>query len=1189
MAKQIKIGFDKVPAPITQSFPQLQDIEGNLLYDTAGNPLLTEEPGELSGFSTAANSTSLHVNNNPLDKDSFAGTVPVEEQFPDVSPVANTLLGVPRSEEQLSLFSDVSTYGLDNDNWVRYVYSDHGVYPREWYERENPVYGNRTETSVTEETNEQALYLKTFPTQYGYSPSPRWGNTSDAFPDPSDNHKLYMNFIAIGKVLFKKYSKVPEFKDFAAKYFLDDTIKIINRIDDEVTITEDSFEYEQNAFDFTSTPPAIRDTKFFYTVDYGSLSETKIAFGKIEAWTATWQAIISEELILPSIQDSDGNPIIADKDKDAIRFYLTQSTRPGGSTSIERFGIIESKQSYRYQPGRISGFTFGTRMKTPGERSSDVIEWGCGNDTDEYVFQLRGIEWSIIRRSVIPLGKNLLERQGLDEDDEYLVYPVRLDNDNQVQQGVDSNGTHWETKIPRDKWNGDSLLGQGRSGYTISFENVTMYKIEFSWYGAIGAKFYAYIPVENGEARWVLLHTFVIENGMNEPVLKNPDLKFRYLLYNTDTEFVTSPSFIYKYGSSYYIDGGDEGTVSLSSFTGTSKTFSERTPIVGLLPKNKVINSTNAEIENNKRIYPEKISVNSTEAARIDIEAVEGSPFGGHYFYSPSLHNGTSELSKQDVRMQFSTDGSKLFKYDENDNLIDWSIEDNGSHVIADGIYNVYLGVEESDLSAATVLRRDRGSYNLSPANIAERVRRSNGTTFNPRPDEPGFEGRAKLFTGKLTNYNSLAACTVPLTENRFKVHFLNPIAIDSGHFNDFFISFTDKVPTEQFVQEEGEDEGKNKLLFSYIDDEGQSRLEPYNKDTEFTVEWSADHAVFDLKDREVYEGDAPSGIRLQVDPRLPNPTGGNSGIISCVKGEVSTQSFLVKSIAAATEADSNLEDAGIDVNAPVDNGWYKVIFVSNAPSTNVLTATGASEVGYFDSGTGTFYVSPLLQDANSGERYCYIDGDPSANISRDLDQITSVQSKTVTIESDWQLEGYNTDGSKRFGSHRWIVSKGTKFNIQPLHLVFGMTDNAQINNIYVEQISETNVSTFTPRYIFTNDGNANLDTPSIQEVNINGSSGVQTPSAFISQKRLSGLRFDSSLTQPLRPGNVIYSFYVGANQPTTIDLSNIFNFDRKTLTKGLVNNTAYYITATGELQDVDGDTVRVGGDIEVSLTVKEQ
>ena len=39
MAKQIKIGFDKVPSPVTKQYPQLKDIFGADLIDAAGNPL----------------------------------------------------------------------------------------------------------------------------------------------------------------------------------------------------------------------------------------------------------------------------------------------------------------------------------------------------------------------------------------------------------------------------------------------------------------------------------------------------------------------------------------------------------------------------------------------------------------------------------------------------------------------------------------------------------------------------------------------------------------------------------------------------------------------------------------------------------------------------------------------------------------------------------------------------------------------------------------------------------------------------------------------------------------------------------------------------------------------------------------------------------------------------------------------
>ena len=44
--------------------------------------------------------------------------------------------------------------------------------------------------------------------------------------------------------------------------------------------------------------------------------------------------------------------------------------------------------------------------------------------------------------------------------------------------------------------------------WNLEFDKVTMYKVEFSWYGAVGALFLAYVPVSNGEARWVRVHHF---------------------------------------------------------------------------------------------------------------------------------------------------------------------------------------------------------------------------------------------------------------------------------------------------------------------------------------------------------------------------------------------------------------------------------------------------------------------------------------------------------------------------------------------------------------------------------------------------------------------------------------------------------------------------------------------------------
>ena len=104
MPKQIKLGLDKVPAPVTKQFTQLIDIEGNLLYDAAGNPVVTEDEAVLGSFSRSDAATSIFSNNY---NNGPPVTVPVEEQFSSESEVSSSLLGVPRAEEQLSLFADV--------------------------------------------------------------------------------------------------------------------------------------------------------------------------------------------------------------------------------------------------------------------------------------------------------------------------------------------------------------------------------------------------------------------------------------------------------------------------------------------------------------------------------------------------------------------------------------------------------------------------------------------------------------------------------------------------------------------------------------------------------------------------------------------------------------------------------------------------------------------------------------------------------------------------------------------------------------------------------------------------------------------------------------------------------------------------------------------------------------------------
>jgi len=124
--------------------------------------------------------------------------------------------------------------------------------------------------------------------------------------------------------------------------------------------------------------------------------------------------------------------------------------------------------------------------------------------------------------------------------------------------------------------------------YNFDFTKVTMLKIEFSWYGAVGALFLAYVPVSNGEARWVRVHHLRASNQLKIASLGNATLPITYNVFgggdfknlgdkeepeaeggeNTlaDTGYGDASHNLVKYGASYYIDGGDRGTVRLFSY-----------------------------------------------------------------------------------------------------------------------------------------------------------------------------------------------------------------------------------------------------------------------------------------------------------------------------------------------------------------------------------------------------------------------------------------------------------------------------------------------------------------------------------------------------------------------------------------------------------------------------------------------
>ncbi len=743
--------------------------------------------------------------------------LPVEEQFATFSEVSTTILGYPKSETQLSLFSNVSSYGLDNDEFLYYDFDRFRGEPANWTQRKSPYYGNHTYASqLVEETEESALILKSFPTPYTYPYGPNVNN----YAWDKERHADWNRFIKLGCILYDWYNVggggypgdngdyarnfLPHVKNHVAvssginppvlydngnrlaslapnlfrpsgnpngailSYFISNepvynvdqwnqsnntftgspigTVKLFNfdftlHFNEEVEFILEEHRTSGNNGNLQlvggqslTVVTVTSDMNYFSTdnsAPYNDVSRSEQNFwinlltpvnnyyrndsdlyNQIDIWTETWRKIRAGQWALPSGQGTfDIEKDILENPR-VIRFIYQDANAqpndyngdvfseslPGHGSDIFTDATIVSRKSFRYQPGRISGFTFGVRASGDATTNDVRLEWGIGNDTDELMFQIQGANINIVRRSVVPLADSVMERNNLDPGDPDLKfaretstkivnnvdltdaekltllqgyfgtevsgskqYPIFLDTQNQEEFTGLENKIAFEVKIPRDLWNGDPVNGNGPSKWNLNVEDVTMYKIEFGWYGAIGVRFYAYVPIENNEARWVKLHTLVIENQLGYPSMGDPYYKFKYKLRIDNTDQVSTPQYVYKYGTSCYIDGGDQGTVKVgSAFSGVKAAPAEETggankstTVVGLIPKTVLYNSVGNIIKNKQQIFPRELSLSADGLTEIALVKCIGCPGYGHT-YMPNLSSGYRGVERFFIQPELS-------------------------------------------------------------------------------------------------------------------------------------------------------------------------------------------------------------------------------------------------------------------------------------------------------------------------------------------------------------------------------------------------------------------------------------------------------------------------------------------------------------------------------------------------------
>jgi hypothetical protein len=405
-----------------------------------------------------------------------------------------------------------------------------------------------------------------------------------------------------------------------------------------------------------------------------------------------------------------------------------------GTASNNEYQILGSKRFFRYQPGRVSAATFGTRVNTTTDRT-DIKKFGAFDKRDGYYLEVQGGAQTAIGDKELNLYA--VRRTSAMESEEIGIRTPNTSDGDKGEAGVDlvivragltyihaglfdlslhksalvnlslpgtnniggnasSDGSTivaaafitvpnayrytYEYRVPRKFFSHDRLDAEtrtqyysdrtpGRNSFTVSiggtagspnvsygnpsvvlndagdiatresvwnidFSKVTMFKIEYSWYGAVGGHFLAYVPdaTTAGEARWVRMHHLRASNQLTSPSLANPTLPISYLVQKGTSGNENS---LYKYGASYYIDGGDKGTITARSASNAAdrSVTASGTMLLGLRTKETIGASS---IRNRMQVYPTRLGIGTS--ARGVIKLVK----------NPTVVSGTPSFTSAD-------------------------------------------------------------------------------------------------------------------------------------------------------------------------------------------------------------------------------------------------------------------------------------------------------------------------------------------------------------------------------------------------------------------------------------------------------------------------------------------------------------------------------------------------------------
>lgn len=329
------------------------------------------------------------------------------------------------------------------------------------------------------------------------------------------------------------------------------------------------------------------------------------------------------------------------------------------------YSSLQTKINFPYQPGRSMDCSFGVQCSRGSINENVVIEYGAFDNFDGYGFRIvyeNGKDKLFaFRRTSSGETTGLLGREQI----LYLAGHSDLMDANAYEQIVEiSNST--ASGYGNFPLNGNRLDGSlsgavdvngniTSTGYKLSLHNsalsatnLIMYRIRYSWYGASGADFWAYVPLDKtpkpGQPRWVRMHSFPIGDNLQFPSLKNPDKPITFRIYRRAdaTGLPNVNAFISTFGTSFSIDAGDPTPAEIYSASSqvVSLTNTTATPIMAIQIKPYITSSTNTitatsvNTPNQLRAYPLQLSISST--AQVAFSLIKNPTVTGNVFPLPT-------------------------------------------------------------------------------------------------------------------------------------------------------------------------------------------------------------------------------------------------------------------------------------------------------------------------------------------------------------------------------------------------------------------------------------------------------------------------------------------------------------------------------------------------------------------------